>query len=326
MPVVRQPTVLLASCDPLLLAAVEPVLHNTGLGVRIVLSLEAARATLLAPIPPDLALLDVQMVGEETGQLIATVRESAAGPQFPIVLLSDEITQEWSARLAESVLDDLIPRAVDKPQGRLRLNMVLRTYHRMREVERVRESSLLTARTDALTGTFNRGTLLAMLFRETDRVQRMKTPLSLLIFDIDDFGHWNAQLGADACDSLLRLVADRAARLFRSYDLFGRTGEDEFLVILPGCSTVDAVLLAERLRSEVFAEPFCPNERAVCLSAGFGITSSRGRSPVVVLREAEIALRTAKTAGPESIQVFNAYPQTHDDNDIFASIANGDPL
>ncbi len=321
MPVVRQPTVLLASNDPVLLGSIEPLLRLSGVSIRIVLSPDAARAALLAPTPPDLALLDVQLAGEETDRLTAAVRESAAGLQFPIVLLSDEVTDEWSARLAEGVLDDLIPRSIHHPHGRLRLDIVLRTYHRMRELERARESSLLNTRTDALTGTYNRATMLSMLFRETDRVQRMKTPLSLLVFDIDDFGHWNAELGTDTCDSLLQLVVERAIRLFRSYDLFGRTGEDEFLVVLPGCSTVDAVLLAERLRTEVFAEPFSPHDRAVRLSACYGIASSKGRSPVVVLREAELALHAAKTAGPESIQCFTNCAETAPDTDFFASVA-----
>src|SRR5580698_1816346 len=167
MPVVRQPTVLLASNDPVLLGSIEPLLRLSGVSIRIVLSPEEARAALLAPTPPDLALLDVQLAGEETDRLTAAVRESAAGLQFPIVLLSDEVTDEWSARLAEGVLDDLIPRSINSPHGRLRLDIVLRTYHRMRELERARESSLLNTRTDALTGTYNRATMLSMLFRET---------------------------------------------------------------------------------------------------------------------------------------------------------------
>ena len=76
-----------------------------------------------------------------------------------------------------------------------------------------------------------------MLFRETDRVQRTKASLCMVLFDIDDFGHWNSRLGSDACDELLCKVVSRTTRLLRSYDLFGRPGKDEFLVALPGCST-----------------------------------------------------------------------------------------
>ena len=75
------------------------------------------------------------------------------------------------------------------------------------------------AQLDRLTGVYNRETLLAMLFRETDRVQRMNSAMCLVLFDIDDFGHWNSRLGVDACDELLCQVATRtgpAAQLRRA--------------------------------------------------------------------------------------------------------------
>jgi two-component system, cell cycle response regulator len=166
------------------------------------------------------------------------------------------------------------------------------------------DAQSVDTQTDWLTGVYNRPTLLAMLFRETDRAQRLNTPISLLLLDIDDFSHWNEHLGATACDQLLWLVAARTARLLRSYDLFGRTGGDEFLLSLPGCNAENAVLLAERLRLDVFSVPFHVADRSIRLSACFGISSSRGRSPLVVLREVEEALEQAKAAGPESIQIF----------------------
>ena len=75
-----------------------------------------------------------------------------------------------------------------------------------------------------------------MLFRETDRAQRMNSSMCLVLFDIDDFGHWNSRLGVDACDELLCQVANRTGALLRSYDMLGRPGMDEFLIALPACS------------------------------------------------------------------------------------------
>ncbi len=152
---------------------------------------------------------------------------------------------------------------------------------------------------------YNREALLALIFRETDRVQRLDSSLSLLLFDVDDFGHWNARLGMEACDQLLCQAVHRTARLLRTYDLLGRTGDDEFLLALPGCSVVNAVTLAERLRLEVFGLPYRIGNESIRLSACFGIAQSHGRSPVVVLREAEQALACARQAGPESIQTFD---------------------
>lgn len=300
-----QLNVLLASRDPEFLAVVEPALKAAGACVRVVLAAEAAREAMLAAQSPDLALLDTELPGIDSGQLLVSVRDEPGGHRLPIVLFSDSATEEWMHWIAGGILDDLIPRDPRSPHWRLRLQMVLRTCQRMRELDRLRESAALTAQSDPLTGVLNRGTLLSMLFRETDRVQRMKTPLCLLLFDLDDFGHWNSRLGAEACDDLLCQVAGRATRLLRSYDLLGRAGKDEFLLVLPGCILADATMLAERLRVDVFAAPFHLPGHTIRLSACFGIAASEGRSPVVVLRETEIALQRAREAGAESIQCFS---------------------
>jgi diguanylate cyclase (GGDEF)-like protein len=321
-----KPTFLLASPEPALLAAIEPVLAASGARVEIVLSAEAALASMIAPDPPTLALLDVNLSGMEMGRLLAAVRAEVSPKSLPIVLISDTVTQEWIDRLAEGVIDDLILRASESPYWRLRLDMVLRALNRTRELESLREAAVLNAQMDRLTGVYNRETLLAMLFRETDRVQRMKSSLCMILFDIDDFGHWNSRLGSDACDDLLCQVVGRTTRLMRSYDLLGRPGMDEFLVALPGCIPANAVMLAERLRIDVFCSPFRVAGESIRLSACFGIASSQGRSPVVVLRDAEQALQSAKAAGPESIHCFNDSQYSAAAPVTFLSPSSGDEL
>lgn len=318
-------TLLLASHDPALLAALEPVLAASGAEVKIVLSGEDALAALHAPHLPHLALIDTELSGVPLGLLLSSARGAAGGYRYPIVLLADEVTAECAALLTEGMLDDLIPRSHAHPHWRIRLDAVLRSYHRMRDLDRLRTETALNAQMDPLTRVYNRSSMLSLLFRETDRVQRMKTPLCLLLMDVDDFGHWNSRLGMDACDELLCNVVERTQRVLRSYDVLGRAGKDEFLMILPGCTTADAVLLAERLRTEVFATPFRVGREAVRMSACFGISSSEGRSPVVVLREAEQCLQHAKEAGPESIECFGG-PLEAKAPVAFLSAASGDEL
>ena len=320
-----RPSVLLASHDPALLAAFEPLLAASGLSVRIVLSSEQVHAALLSGQLPDLILLDAELTGAPLSQLIATAREASAGYRSPVVLLADRAAEDWAAQLQDGTIDDLIPRLPTNPHWRIRLQAVLRTYHRMRDMERIRAEAAHDAEIDRLTGVLNRSTMLSQLFRETDRVQRMRTPLCLLLMDVDDFGHWNERLGTEACDALLCGIVERSQRLLRSYDVLGRAGKDEFLMILPGCAKIDAVLLAERLRSEVFAKPFRAADEVVRLSACFGISTSDGRSPVVVLREAELSLQAAKLAGPESIQCFTGNAQAASPV-TFLSASSGDRL
>ena len=324
------PTILLASNEPALLAAFEPVLAATAARVEIVLSAQAALAALAAPIPHSLTLLDVRLGGLDPGitiaQMLAAARTDPGAGSYPIVLISDTVTQEWMNRLAEGVIDDLIPPATDPAFLRLRLETVQRHHKINRELELLNETASLDAKLDRLTGIYNRDTMLSLLFRETDRVQRMNSSLSMILFDIDDFGHWNSRLGAAACDKLLCKVVERTSRLLRSYDLLGRVGKDEFLMALPGCTGSNAVMLAERLRVDVFCQPFHVAGESVRLSACFGIASSHGRSPVVVLREAEQALHWAMEDGPESIQCFGETAEPLPAPVTFLSSASGDEL
>jgi two-component system, cell cycle response regulator len=283
-------------------------------------------ATVNAAGAPALALLDADLPGMPTSELLARARAHSGGYDYPILLIADEVTQEGIDRLADGVLDDLILRRSEISYWHLRIDLALRTFHRSKEIETLRESAASQAQRDRLTGVYNREALLALLFRETDRVQRQNSAMTVLLFDIDDFGHWNSRLGMDACDELLRQVTTRTARLLRSYDLFGRPGMDEFLLALPGCGIANAVLLAERLRLEVFCEPFHVAGESIRLSACFGIACSLGRSPVVVLREAEEALLRAKALGPEAIQCFDGCLQPPHAPLAFLFPTSGDEL
>ena len=323
---VNHPLLLLASPEPALLAAVEPVLLAAGARVEVVLSAHAALESMRAANPPALALMDEKLPGMPMGQLLAAMRAETGTRRIPIVLISDTVKEEWADRLAEGVIDDLILRSADIAYLQLRLDMVQRTDMLAQEFETLRNAAALDAQLDRLTGVYNREALLAMLFRETDRAQRLSSSLCLVLFDIDDFGHWNSRLGANACDELLIQVSVRTSRLLRSYDLLGRPGMDEFLVVLPGCTMNNAVMLAERLRMDAFSSPFQVGGESIRLSACFGIASSSGRSPVVVLREAERALGRAREAGPESIECFGDSLRPAPAPVAFLSPSSGDEL
>ncbi len=321
-----QPTFLFASRDTDLLTAIEPALLAAGARVDIVLSAQAALASISGPRAPNLVLLDAQLPGMPIGQLLAAIRGEAQGARLPIVLIADAVTQNVIDCLAEGAVDDLILRSAESSYWQLRLDQVLRNQRMAHELETLRDVALHTAQLDHLTGVYNRETMLAMLFRETDRMQRSQSEMCLVHFDIDDFGHWNSRLGVDACDELLCQVASRTAGLLRSYDVLGRLGMDRFLIALPLCASLNAVSFTERLRTAVFSTPFHVSGESIRLSACFGIAVSHARSPVVVLRETEKALEWAKAAGPESIQCFGSPPQTLPSPVTFLSATSGDEL
>ncbi len=299
-----QPTFLLASHEPALLAAMEPVLSAAGGRVEVVLSAESALVAMTRHPAPALVFIDDSLPGMPLEQLLAFAFGETGGRRFPIVLISSTATRASVDRLQEGVIDDLIPYSVEPSYLKFRIEVVLRAQRLAQEVDALREATAAHLQLDRLTGVYNRESLLSILFRETDRAQRIKNDLCILLLDIDDFGHWNSRLGTEICDNLLRQVVLRIMRLLRSYDVLGRLGKDEFLAVLPGCGVNNAIMLAERLRVVVFGEPFRVGREVIRLSACFGLASSRGRSPVIVLREAEQALALARQSGPETIQCF----------------------
>ena len=320
------PTFLLASHEAALLADLESVLLSSGARVEIVFSADAALASMIAPRPLSLALLDVNLPGMEISELLRAVRVLVSSKRLPIVLISDTVTQEWASRLAEGMIDDLIPRTAELSYWQLRLDQVRRRQRYQREIDTLREGAMLNAQMDHLTGVYNRETMLSMLFRESDIAQRMNSSLCIILFDIDDFGHWNSRLGANACDELLCQIVGRTSRLLRTYDLLGRPGMDEFLIPFRAVAPRMLACWRSGFAPRFFCSPFHVGAESIRLSACIGIATSQGRSPMVVLREAEKALQIAKNAGPESIQCFNNCTQTRAAPFAFLSPTSGDEL
>jgi two-component system, cell cycle response regulator len=317
-------TFLLGSNSPVLAAALEPVLLACGARLSVETTSERALLVMNGREPPSLVLLDLGLPGMGISQLLACVRTEKRVRRFPIVLISDNVSAECMERLAEGVIDDLIPRTAPSSYWRLRIDSVMRAFRRTREMEQLREAAALPSQTDPVTGLYSQPALVSMLFRETDRVQRMKTALCLILFEIQSSTQWHPRLGTIAHDDLRLEMVGRIQRLLRSYDLFGRTGNEEFVLGLPGCSLVNAVVLAERIRLEVFSAPFSWAGQPIRVSACFGIAASLGRSPVVVLREAAKALQIAKAAGPDSIQCAGDSPMA--EPAPFFSLASEDNL
>lgn len=166
----------------------------------------------------------------------------------------------------------------------------------------MREDSQLDP--DTLAGIASRDALLDVLFRETDRVQRLRMPLSIIVFALDEAPRFGS---GEIVHALGQLVA-RVQRLLRSYDLFGRISATAFALGLPGCTLANAVSLAHRIRTEVFSIPYQVSGASLQLTASFGIAPSLGRSPLVVLREALQAMESARCAGPDGIRTSRLFP------------------
>jgi diguanylate cyclase (GGDEF)-like protein len=160
------------------------------------------------------------------------------------------------------------------------------------------------ARTDVLTGLSNRRHAEEVLSDETARSQRYGHPLSVILFDLDDFKSLNDDLGHDAGDRVLKEVARLIEPHLRTTDRLARWGGEEFLIVATETPAQATGMLANRIRSAINAHPFEGDRR---VSASFSVASYRkGDDPVDMIKRADVALYRAKALGKNRVEGADA--------------------
>jgi two-component system cell cycle response regulator len=152
---------------------------------------------------------------------------------------------------------------------------------------------------DGLTGAFNKRHFLDRLPTEIAYARRHKTPLTLLMFDVDHFKRVNDQHGHVAGDYVLATIAGIVGATLRAEDLFARYGGEEFVVLCRGVGLEKASVLAERLRAKVETHLFNHHGTriAVTISLGVAMYVEHPDAPTELISEADAALYRAKRAG-----------------------------
>jgi len=180
------------------------------------------------------------------------------------------------------------------------------------ELRRVQEELKFKAAHDSLTSLLNRGAILEMLERELSRGQRENSSTAIFLGDLDHFKVANDTLGHPIGDEILCEVASRLLCAVRAYDLVGRYGGEEFLVVLPGCAGADALSRANHLRKAIDALPIHTSRGPVSLTISIGVIIARdwgNPTSTDILREVDKALYAAKDAGRN--QCWLAEPALH---------------
>lgn len=225
-------------------------------------------------------------------------------------LPDDRLDREHRLRLVNPDRPDQGPHvyqvAVTPLPGRDRCLLILTD---VTELELERRALLDQANRDPLTKTFNRRKLQDLLSDETARSDRYRTPLSLVMLDIDHFKAINDGFGHDAGDAVLVELTARIGNTLRQVDRLARFGGEEFVVVAPGVGLEAAVELAERLRRTVADRDFAAVGR---VTASFGVASHvPGEPGEATLSRADKALYRAKEGGRNKVE-REASPQPKD--------------
>ncbi len=165
--------------------------------------------------------------------------------------------------------------------------------------ERLRKQAMI----DALTGAFNRGELMSRAEEEMARIIRHgpdggSGELSLVMLDIDHFKRVNDTYGHQAGDAVLQQMSGRIKQGLRLYDIMGRYGGEEFLLLLPHTDLTSTYLVAERIRTSVAEKPFTFKEQPLTVTVSLGISSiTPGINLNDAINAADQALYLAKQNG-----------------------------
>lgn len=185
--------------------------------------------------------------------------------------------------------------------------LIRRGTNQLRDVQSKLE---MLAITDMLTGISNRGYAIVRGEEEFSRAVRNKeneplaAALGCIMLDIDHFKKVNDTKGHLAGDRVLREVALRLRQSVRPYDIIGRYGGEEFVVLMPDTTLEQGMVAAERIRTAIRSEPFCIDGGTINVSVSLGVACSHeeDRELSDLLKRADEGLYKAKEGGRDRVE------------------------
>lgn len=159
---------------------------------------------------------------------------------------------------------------------------------------------------DGLTKLYNRRYVENTLSREYSRALRHNHPFSVILADIDHFKQVNDKYGHLVGDEVLRATSKRLKDCMRTFDVVGRYGGEEFMILLPETGIEGAKQFAERLRHTIAKDPMRAGEDSLSITISLGITEVNHRIKIYedLINEADKALYFSKAAGRNRATVF----------------------
>lgn len=240
-------------------------------------------------------------------EILDTLGQSDAWADIPVFALADEeLLSEKIMALDHGAADYQSFRG-DQRELEARIRRQLRQQERTRKLREEKDLLARLARTDALTGLHNRAQLDASLEIELSRSRRSRSPLSLLMIDLDHFKRINDTHGHPVGDRVLRAVAESLGQITRCSDLVCRYGGEEFAVILPDTTPANAYAVAEKIRVSLMALNLREGQATIPVTASIGISGTRPEGltqAAELLREADQALYLSKQRGRNRTEMF----------------------
>lgn len=276
-------------------------LENWGLEFVAANNGAEAWRILQEPEAPTLVLLDWMLPEVDGIELCRRIRTlGTTGNYIYTVMLTAKDRKANLLTAMEAGADDYLAKPVDASELRARILVGKRILE-------LQESLRFSATHDFLTRLLNRGEILASLKREVSRSEREAKPTSIILGDLDHFKRVNDTFGHGAGDAVLKEVALRLQSELRDYDLVGRYGGEEFLLILPNCPLAVGTRRAEEVRCLVSEKPVIAGSVSIPITVSMGVTATDVTRPITIenlLQQADVALYRAKNNGRNCVETY----------------------
>jgi two-component system, cell cycle response regulator len=299
--------VLAAEDNPVFQSMLRSMLAKWGYNPIIARDGAEAWRALDSDNAPRLAILDWMMPGLDGVEICRRVRAAAREPYIYIVLLTARSESQDLVEGMEAGADDYLTKPFVAQELRVRLRAGRRILDLQSELMAAREALRVQATHDALTSISNRAGILEALHTELCRASRERGPVAVLMSDVDRFKSINDAYGHQTGDEILREAALRMKSAMRAYDMVGRYGGEEFLIVLPGSDVEGARVQAERIRASFATETFRARGEILPVTCSFGVSWRESACPSdadALIREADMALYAAKANGRNRVECY----------------------
>jgi diguanylate cyclase (GGDEF)-like protein len=250
--------------------------------------------------PADLVLCDLEMPVMDGFKFLAMVQSRPELQDIPVIMLTGRGDRELKIRGLEQGASDYVTKPFDTGELVARVKVQLKIKSLQDELKRSNELLREMSITDPLTKLRNRRYLMEVLEQEIQRSARTRSPLSVIILDIDHFKKVNDTYGHQLGDEVLAVVGSLVGQTLRTYDVAARYGGEEFFLVLPDTPLREARAVAERIRRDVEMLSFTDRLRSLHVTVSLGVAvfpSERATSQEALFREADKALYRAKQGG-----------------------------
>jgi diguanylate cyclase (GGDEF)-like protein len=214
----------------------------------------------------------------------------------------DEIQGKFLEKMEICIDCEVFKENMDVLTMRGTFELVSKQLKEFRQIVNNRDRALKRLATiDKLTGAYNRRKFDEIINREIERFRRHNKPLSMIIFDIDNFKNINDTYGHNIGDYVLKKIVDIAKETIRKIDYLIRWGGEEFMIISSETNMNEAHALAERIKKSIETYMF---KSVGNVTASFGVTEFKeGDTEDTFIKRADNIMYGAKMKGKNRVEL-----------------------